>query len=320
MSRVRGRTSAEKARTGIEGLAGSRDDARMTKGADHDLFSFAEEREAREKPPENREPRGPAVITVGQLTQTIKGRLAELGKLAVEGEITQMRVPASGHVYFSLKDEGAVVSCAIWRSKVSRAVPFELKEGMRVVVHGSLDVYAPYGKLQPRSSTGSRQRGLGALLARARAAQAPACAEEGLVRALAARCRLFPRCRRRRDEPGRVTRGSDFLRTRSLRWPALPRPPRRMLARAGAHRGAAEDVAAAIARLDRQRRRRDRRVPRRRRDRGPVVPSTSEPVAARDLGRLRPRRHGRGPRDGHDARRTSSRTTARTRRRTRPCS
>lgn len=214
--------------------------ARSSGSSEPDLFSFAEAGAAKESEPKAT---GPTVVTVGQLTQTIKKRLGDLGKLAVEGEVTQVRVPASGHVYFSLKDDGAVLSCAIWRSRVSRALPFELKEGMRVVVHGALDVYAPrggYSLIVERVE----QRGIGALLA-----QLEALKQELRDQGWFDRARPIPTLPRR---VGVVTSRDgaafqDFLRTRSLRWAGYPV---RLAHAAVQGQGAAEDIAAAIARLD----------------------------------------------------------------------
>ena len=73
----------------------------------------------------------PQVLSVGSLTRAIEERLVGLGRLAVEGELMGCKRAASGHVYFSLKDENAVVNCVIWRSRAASAARFELKDGMR---------------------------------------------------------------------------------------------------------------------------------------------------------------------------------------------
>lgn len=212
-----------------------------------DLFSFAEKRPAPKKKPDSKpEPAKaaePAILTVAQLTKNIKGQLSGLGKLAVEGEVTQIRVPASGHIYFSLKGEGAVISCAIWRSRTARALNFEMKEGMSLVVHGALDVYAPrggYSLIVERVE----QRGIGALLAQLEELKTE-LREKG----------WFDRSRPLPTLPqcvGVVTsRDSaafqDFLRTRSLRWAGYPV---RIAHAAVQGAGAAVQIASAIERLD----------------------------------------------------------------------
>src|SRR5262245_56519853 len=95
--------------------------------------------------PARAEPAPPPLFTVGELSGVIQGRLAELGRIRVEGEVSQKKRASAGHVYFDLKEEGARLACKIWQSVVSRALRFELTEGARVVVWGRLDVYAPQG-------------------------------------------------------------------------------------------------------------------------------------------------------------------------------
>ena len=204
-------------------------------------------RESMRREPAPREegpaPAGPEVLKVGELTELLKGRLESLGRLRVEGELSSLRRPASGHVYFDLKDEGARLACAIWRSRTSRALPFEPEEGMQVVAHGKLDVYAPRGsysliveRLEPL--------GIGALLAQLERTKA-----ELAARGWFERRRPLPGF----PEPvGVVTSRDgaafqDFLRTRSLRWPGYPV---RLVHTAVQGPGAAADIAAAIRRLE----------------------------------------------------------------------
>ncbi len=64
------------------------------------------------------------------------------------GEVTQLQVASSGHVYFTLKDEsnGAVLDCIIWRSKYN-LFGIRLETGMKIIAQGYPEVYAPRGKL-----------------------------------------------------------------------------------------------------------------------------------------------------------------------------
>lgn len=93
-------------------------------------------------------PQGPASLTVSQLTQQVKGLLEkQIGLVWVRGEISNFKPSPSGHVYFSLKDEGASLSCAMFRGASSK-MRFAVKDGMEVLVRGRISVYAPRGNYQ----------------------------------------------------------------------------------------------------------------------------------------------------------------------------
>ncbi len=87
------------------------------------------------------------VLTVSQLTQAVKGVLAEgFRRLLVRGEVSNFRGPhASGHLFFKLKDAGASIDVKIWASVVQR-LRFRLEEGMEVIAEGNLDVYEKAGQ------------------------------------------------------------------------------------------------------------------------------------------------------------------------------
>jgi exodeoxyribonuclease VII large subunit len=68
-------------------------------------------------------------------------------QLLFRGEISQMTVAQSGHMYFTLKDEGAQVSCVVW-SGVARTLTFKPSAGKVVLCHGRPNVYGPSGRLQ----------------------------------------------------------------------------------------------------------------------------------------------------------------------------
>ncbi len=88
------------------------------------------------------------VYTVSELTAGIKGALeGAFPAVWVEGEISNLRVPSSGHAYFTLKDEGAQLSAVLFRSR-GRRVRFEPEDGMHVLAFGGLDVYAARGQYQ----------------------------------------------------------------------------------------------------------------------------------------------------------------------------
>ena len=85
-------------------------------------------------------------MTVADLTQAIALLLRDqIGIVRVTGEISGFTTAASGHRYFTLKDESAQIDCVMW---ASRTLSFRPKSGMQVVVHGRLTVYATRGKYQ----------------------------------------------------------------------------------------------------------------------------------------------------------------------------
>ncbi|MHC5034290.1 MAG: exodeoxyribonuclease VII large subunit [Planctomycetota bacterium] len=101
-------------------------------------------------------------LTVSELTALIKESLeTSFANVYVIGEISRCTRASSGHVYLTLKDENAVLQAVIWRG-VASALRFELKEGLEVVAHGNIDVYAPRGSYQLIVSW-MEPKGLGAL-------------------------------------------------------------------------------------------------------------------------------------------------------------
>ncbi|MFQ5896851.1 MAG: exodeoxyribonuclease VII large subunit [Candidatus Methylomirabilia bacterium] len=91
---------------------------------------------------------GRRVWSVSELTARIKELLEErfLG-LWVEGEISNLRIPSSGHAYFTLKDEAAQLRAVLFRNR-GRRLRFALEDGLQVMAFGSLEVYAARGEYQ----------------------------------------------------------------------------------------------------------------------------------------------------------------------------
>ncbi len=88
------------------------------------------------------------VYTVSQLTEVVKAALeVAFPQVWVEGEISGFTRAASGHVYFSLKDEKSILKAVLWKSEAQK-VPFEMKTGLRVVCRGRITVYAARGDYQ----------------------------------------------------------------------------------------------------------------------------------------------------------------------------
>jgi exodeoxyribonuclease VII large subunit len=88
------------------------------------------------------------VISITELTRQIKYSL-ETGfpRIWGEGEILNFKQHTSGHLYFTLKDEGAQISAVMWRSRVPY-LSFQPQDGMKVVARGSITVYPPRGNYQ----------------------------------------------------------------------------------------------------------------------------------------------------------------------------
>jgi exodeoxyribonuclease VII large subunit len=88
------------------------------------------------------------VLTVSALNREVRQLIEEsLGSVWVEGEISNLAKPSSGHIYFSLKDEKAQVRCAMFRQQ-NRSLGFEPKSGLKVLVHGKVSLYEPRGDYQ----------------------------------------------------------------------------------------------------------------------------------------------------------------------------
>jgi len=89
-------------------------------------------------------------LTVTQVTRRIKNILESdelLSGVLVKGEISNFKLHSSGHMYFTLKDEGAVIRCVMFRSSVSR-LRFMPENGMKVVIQGSVSVFERGGDYQ----------------------------------------------------------------------------------------------------------------------------------------------------------------------------
>jgi len=105
---------------------------------------------------------GPKVLTVSQVNKLVAGMLGEcFSDVWIEGEVSNFRAYASGHLYFALKDEGSQLQAVCFRHSAQR-LKFELEDGLQVVAHGRLEVYQPTGKYQVILDT-VEPRGLGVL-------------------------------------------------------------------------------------------------------------------------------------------------------------
>ena len=91
---------------------------------------------------------GRKVLSVSDLNRAARGLLeGGFPLLWVEGEISNLARPASGHLYFSLKDSQAQVRCALFRNR-GQLLRFKPADGMKVLVRGRVSLYEPRGDYQ----------------------------------------------------------------------------------------------------------------------------------------------------------------------------
>ena len=94
------------------------------------------------RPPERR------VWTVGALVSAVRSHIErEYSDCWVEGEISNLRIPDSGHLYFTLKEEGAQIRVVMFRSS-AKLLRFRPENGLHVTVRGRIAVYEDRGELQ----------------------------------------------------------------------------------------------------------------------------------------------------------------------------
>ncbi len=90
----------------------------------------------------------PIILSVSQITWTIKNQLEQLfPNIWVKGEVSNFKKQASGHLYFSLNDEGAQIAAVMFRGNAS-SLPMPINNGDTIIVKGDLNVYPPRGNYQ----------------------------------------------------------------------------------------------------------------------------------------------------------------------------
>ncbi|MCY3975480.1 MAG: exodeoxyribonuclease VII large subunit [Simkaniaceae bacterium] len=110
-------------------------------------------------------PSSPATLTVTELTRIIKRRIeSSYDLVSVQGEVLNLRAQTSGHYYFTLKDEHARISIALFKG-VARGIARLPETGDKVIVTGKLSLYMPRGTYQIIARE-VRSTGLGELLIR----------------------------------------------------------------------------------------------------------------------------------------------------------
>ena len=105
------------------------------------------------------------VFSVSDLNEVIKKLLEECFEtIWIEGEIANLVRPASGHIYFTLKDESSQIHAVMFRraNTFGRAAGFNCEDGLKVLCRARLSIYRPHGKYQLIVET-MEPRGVGAL-------------------------------------------------------------------------------------------------------------------------------------------------------------
>jgi exodeoxyribonuclease VII large subunit len=106
----------------------------------------------------------PQALSVSQLNQRAKQTLErEVGEVWVEGELSNVSRPASGHIYFTLKDDRAQIRCALFRQR-ARFVAAPMRDGDQVKLRGRVSLFEPRGDYQLIAEA-VQAAGLGELLA-----------------------------------------------------------------------------------------------------------------------------------------------------------
>ncbi|CAM2979916.1 exodeoxyribonuclease VII large subunit [Legionella worsleiensis] len=89
------------------------------------------------------------VVSVSQLNKQVKSFLEnELGQVHVEGEISNLSKPASGHFYFTLKDSSAQIRCVFFKNRHFGPFAGQLSDGKKIVATGVLSLYEARGDYQ----------------------------------------------------------------------------------------------------------------------------------------------------------------------------
>jgi exodeoxyribonuclease VII large subunit len=88
------------------------------------------------------------VYTVAALIAEVNTLLEQgFSGVRVEGEVTNASTSGRGHIYFSLKDDGAAIDCVMWSSR-ARRLKFQVEDGLAALASGSLTIYPQRGRFQ----------------------------------------------------------------------------------------------------------------------------------------------------------------------------
>lgn len=187
-------------------------------------------------------------LTVGQLNEYVRRSFAAdpmLHGICLTGELSNLRCPTSGHWYFTLKDEEAAISCAMFR-QAAAGVRFRPENGQRVRLFGSVGLYAKTGSYQFYTDT-MEPDGVGDLYLRFEALKRKLAGEGLFDEALKKPLPLLPR------GIGIVTsdRGAVVHDIARVAWRRFPGMPLYLFPVRVQGDGAAAEIAAALGALDR---------------------------------------------------------------------
>ena len=88
------------------------------------------------------------IFSVGELNESVHRLISgQLKNIFVKGEISNLSQPASGHIYFSLKEKNAQVRCAFFRNRI-HSTNESLKNGLEIIIHGTPSIYTVRGDYQ----------------------------------------------------------------------------------------------------------------------------------------------------------------------------
>ena len=91
------------------------------------------------------------VFTVSQINAYIKRMFASdymLSKIAMKGELSNVKYHSSGHIYFSLKDESSSIACVMFAGDRREGLTFRMENGQSVIVSGRISLYERDGTYQ----------------------------------------------------------------------------------------------------------------------------------------------------------------------------
>lgn len=91
------------------------------------------------------------IYSVSQVNTYIERMFTDdfmLGNLSLTGEVSNCKYNHTGHIYFTLKDDKAAISCVMFAGKRAKGLKFAMKDGDKIVVTGYVGVYKPYGTYQ----------------------------------------------------------------------------------------------------------------------------------------------------------------------------
>jgi exodeoxyribonuclease VII large subunit len=102
------------------------------------------------------------IYSVSEISQEIKSVIERfITPVWVEGEVSNYSLSRAGHIYFSLKDQFALIKCVIWKN-IANSIPFQISDGMHLLVYGDITAYSAQSQYQINISE-IRAAGLGTL-------------------------------------------------------------------------------------------------------------------------------------------------------------